>query len=286
MIPAAPEKGPPQVSPILAMFIAPLFITKLYRDVARNWSGIGFGYLLLLELLFCAVFLVKMHLGFAGFVRNDFPKLVNDFPPITITNGHVSSPVKQPFFLKDPDTHRTFAVLDTTGKITTIDDSEGMLLLTENKLWTRQNDSAHQVKEYDLAGVKSFYLDKTKLGGWMETASHWLAIGLFPLLLIAGVIGRLLQMLIYGAINLALGSMMDAQLSFAAAMRLAIISVTPIFWLDMIFDFAHISIPYWGFVGILIALLYMAMAVRANSLPKAPLPGFPVGMPPTPGYPA
>jgi hypothetical protein len=130
-----------------------------------------------------------------------------------------------------------------------------------------------------LSKTKYFYIDGPRIAGWADTTSHWLAVGLLPIVLIGCMIFRLLQALLYGAINLAFGAMFGANLSYASAMRLAIISVTPIILIDTIFDLTGVDIPFWWFAGILISLVYMAVAVYANRTPLPPQ-GFPVGMVP------
>jgi energy-coupling factor transporter transmembrane protein EcfT len=269
-LPVVP-KGPREYSIFGAMVRAAFFHAGVYRDVARNWNGIGFWYLFLLLLI-----------TWAAFVRNDFPTVVADLPPITINKGHVTSPVEQPYFIKDKKSGKTMAVIDTTGTINTMDDTDAVVLITDHKIWSRQSNN-NEIKQYDLSKVNYFYLDKAKLIGWMDTLSHCLAIGLLPIVLIGELIFRLIQVLIYGAINLAFGSMFGANLTYAAAMRLAVVSVTPIIFIDTVLWAGGWSIPFWTLLGIGISLLYMAMAVRANANANPPpTSGFPVILPASP----
>ena len=281
MMPQAPVKGPRQYSIFGAMVRSPFFSGNLYRDVARNWGGIGFWYLFLLELITWTLLLVKFHWAVAAFAKNDFPTMVQDVPPITLRNGHVTSPVNQPYYMKDTKTGKPFAVLDTTGTINTLDDTDPgvMVLITDHKVWSRQDKN--QIKETDLSTIKkSFYIDKSKLTGWMDSFSRFAAIGALPVFVIACLIGRLLWVLLCGAVNMAFSAGFGAELTFAAAMRLAVLAITPIILLNTVFELTGASIPLWMLLGICLELLYMAMAVRANARPKAPPPGFPVTVPP------
>src|SRR5471030_3287703 len=87
-----------------------LFLPAFYRDVARNWGGIGLLYLLLLFTLTWMPFLVKAHLGARKFAQEDFPKIAKDLPDITLKNGKVSSPVAQPFEIKDEQGNVVFVL--------------------------------------------------------------------------------------------------------------------------------------------------------------------------------
>jgi hypothetical protein len=263
-------RGPQRFSIFGAMFRSLFFNGDVSRDVARNWGGIGFWYLFLLELITWIAVLIKVHIGFAAFVRNDLPALVNEVPPITISKGHVTSPVEQPYYLRDPKTKKTFAVLDTTGVVNSLDDTDAQLLITDHKVWSRDTSNPSEIKQYDLSKIQYFYVDKARLTGWMHTASHFLAIGLLPIVLVGTMIGRLIQALIYGGLNMAFSAGFNARLSYGAAMRLAVVSVTPVILLDTVFELTGVKIPFWALIGIAIALLYMVMAVKANRVANAP----------------
>ena len=97
-----------------------LGLPAFYRDVARNWGGIGILYLLLLFTLTWIPVLVKWQIGFARVVQDEFPKIAKDFPTIDLKGGKVSSPVAQPFIVNDPNTGQPIFILDTTGKITSL----------------------------------------------------------------------------------------------------------------------------------------------------------------------
>ncbi len=72
------------------------FSSALYRDVARHWRGVCFGYLLLLLLLCWIPPMVKMHRGFAGFLRDDAPAVISQIPEIRIRDGLASTPEDRP----------------------------------------------------------------------------------------------------------------------------------------------------------------------------------------------
>jgi len=269
MPPPPPAPGPQRYGRIVAIVLAPFFSRGLYRDVARNWRGIGALYLLLLLAVTWAAVMVKLHISVTTSARDEFPKFANDIPPITMKDGVVSSPVDQPYEIKDKDTGRVLAVLDTTGTVNSLDDTPAQVLLTQNKLHYRKSNR-NQTETTDLSQVKSFYLDRERVVSWVNTGAKWLAPGLYIPAVLGSLAFRLVQALIYGAIGLALASMFDVRLSFAAAMRLAVIAVTPVILLDTIFSLTGIDIPFWTLLGIVIALVYLAIAVKANHDPAAP----------------
>jgi hypothetical protein len=273
-MPPPPAPGPARYGKLAAMALAPFFSGALYRDVARNWRGIAALYLLLLLAITWAATMIKLHVGFTAFARDEFPKLADDIPPITIKNGVVSSPVEQPYEIKDKQTGKVFAVLDTTGTINSLDDTPAVILLTQNKLHYR-GQNANETRITDLSKVESFYLDKQKVMGWMGTLSKWFFPGAYVPAVLFSFAMRLVQALIYGAIGLAFASMFEVRLAYPAAMRLAIIAVTPVILLDTILGLAGVNIPFWTLIGIVIALVYLAMAVKANREPATMHPQYP-----------
>src|SRR5947207_12164589 len=153
----APE--PRRYSAFTALFLAPFFSGELSRDVARRWRGIGFWFLVLQLLITWLVVLIWAQLGFNKFVQNDMPKITDQIPPVTIKDGVASSPVSQPYTIKDPKTGKPIVVIDTTGQINSLDETEAIILLNADKINFRDQGRG-QVRTQSLAEVKSFYLDK------------------------------------------------------------------------------------------------------------------------------
>ncbi len=209
--PMQQPNNPRQFSVFSAMATAPFFSGALNRDVARNWRGIGLRLLLLVLVITWIAAGIKMDRAVKHFANDEFPGVVQDFPPITIKDGVVSSPVDQPYYMKDKQTGKTFAVLDTTGTITSLDQADNaILLLTENKIHYRDNSNPGQVKIQDLSKVKNFYVDRTIVTNWVAWGSKWASWVLIPIALVFSFIYRLIQGLIYGAIGMIFNNSFNA----------------------------------------------------------------------------
>ena len=266
-VPLPVLKGPREFSIFGAMIRVPFFNGNVSRDVARNWTGIGFWYLFLLLLISWTLIVVKVHFAVDTFAQIEFPQLVKNIPPITIRDGHVTSPVEQPYVIKDPKGGKTIAVIDTTGEVNSLDDTDAMILITDHQIWSRQNNS---VKQFDLSKIKYFYIDNARITGWMDTFARWVSIALLPLALTGALCWRLVQALIYGAIALGFCRSFGVNLNYAAAFRLAVVSVTPIILLDTLLRLGGWSIPLWWLIGLGISIFYIAMAVKANGSQNQP----------------
>jgi hypothetical protein len=247
MPPPPPAPGPQRYGRIVAIVLAPFFSRGLYRDVARNWRGIGALYLLLLLAVTWAAVMVKLHISVTTSARDEFPKFANDIPPITI---------------KDAWFHRR-STSRTRSRTKTREGSWPCSIPpARSPRWTTRRHRSpdaeqaalpqvnrNQTETTDLSQVKSFYLDRERVVSWVNTGAKWLAPGLYIPAVLGSLAFRLVQALIYGAIGLALASMFDVRLSFAAAMRLAVIAVTPVILLDTIFSLTGIDIPFWTLAG-------------------------------------
>jgi hypothetical protein len=292
-------------SVLTALFLAPTFRGELSRDVARNWRGIGVRLLLLVIAITWFATLVKAQVSFGRFVRDELPQAVADVPPVTITDGVVSSPVKQPYEMRDQKSGKLWGVIDTTGEITSMDQTAAYLLVTRDKLHYRNPDRG-EVRVQDLSKVKSFYVDKNRITGWAETTRKLMLPLLFPLMLVLALIWRLIMGVVYALIGMIFNSAFNARLSFDALMRLAAVAVVTPLLIDTILSLTRVSGGCaWTLISFALVIVYLAVAIRANRQPPtpgqpgygsygygqfpppaAPFPPQPAPYPPAPGFPA
>jgi hypothetical protein len=267
---------------IIHLPVLSFFSQDLYRDVGLQWKGICFGYILLLLAICWIPMMVRIHLGFAGFVKNDAPLVVDQVPEITITDGQVSIKEPQPYFIREPDSNQIIAVIDTTGSIKSPADANAFFLLTNNSIITQ---SDFETRSFNLSQVKSFTVDSATITRWMHTAEKFLVIILYPLALLSSYVYRIIQALIYAAIGLLFASMCKVSLSYGALLRLAVVAMTPCIIIKTVFALAGVYIPYIGIFYILIILAYLYFGVYACSQTPSAQQQFPFPPPAALGFP-
>ncbi len=246
----------------------------LYHDIATQWRGTGFAYLLLL-LTFCWIpEMAKMQVGMTKWVRGDGTQLVKQIPPIDIKDGEVSTDVATPYFIKDPAKGTVIGIIDLTGQYTSLENTPANMLLTKHTFFTR--NSASEVRSYDLKNVKSFHLDQNRVQGWLNLAGSWLVVILYPFALLFSFMYRIVQALIYGVCGLIISKAVKVQLEYLTLLRLAAVAVTPAIILDTVRSVASISIPYWNLLCFLIAMGYLYFAVTARAVPETSAPAQPI----------
>jgi len=242
------------------------FSKSLYRDVGKNWRGTGLLYLFIILALFWIPTIIKGQLGLSAWVDGDSKEITKQIPAITITKGQVSTDVPTPHIIKDPKTGEDIAIIDTSGTYQNLDNSDAKILLTKSKLIVRK--SATESQTYDISGVQSFYLDHSKMEGWLALSKTWFIPVLYPLALIFSFIFRAVQILIYAVVGLLFARILKANLDYKTLMRLSAIAITPVLVLNLILEFVPRHIPRWSLIGIAIALGYLFFAVKVNAEPE------------------
>ena len=125
------------------------FSKKLYIDVSQNWKGVNFLYLLLLLAVCLTPTMINLHRGVSNFVDNEAPAIIDQIPEITITDGQVSIKEAQPYYIMDPDSNKPLAIIDTTGRIESLKETDALCLFTGNKVIMKKRNVENRT--YDLS---------------------------------------------------------------------------------------------------------------------------------------
>jgi len=242
-------------------FVFSFFSKAFYQDVGRHWRGTGLLYIFIALLLVWIPTVIRMQVGFSRFGAQEGSRFTQQIPHITIRKGEVSTDVATPYFIKG-DNGEPLVIIDTTGRYESLDNTPASLLLTKTQIHTRNNQ---KTSIYDLSGVESFELDRTRAENWLQTARTLLVPVIFPLGVVFGFLFRAIQILIYAAAGLLFAQISKTNLSYQTLMRLAAVALTPVLVLNLIFEFLPFRIPGWWLIGTLIGLGYLFFAVRSNA---------------------
>jgi len=158
------------------------YSAKPYMPALQNWRGRGFMYLLLVTTILSL-------LTTAGWMRNvnniktkdvadalmgrlipradlTFEENINRYinilsqvPAIQIENGKVKTPSAEVYSISDPLSGRDLAIIDTTGKIKSLEGTDAQVLLTDTKLITRSGKKREAV-DYIPDIVRNYSIDE------------------------------------------------------------------------------------------------------------------------------
>ena len=253
--------------------IHPLFMSfyskSLYQDVGRNWKGISFVYLLLLLALCWIPGMVQLHSAFSDYVTNTAPYIVEQVPPIMISNGEVSIDEPEPYFIKDTD--GAVMIIDTTGQFTSLNETEARILLMKTKIIIRESQTETRI--IDLSQVNNLLIDQSLINSWLEVLRDWFAIVIYPFAVLFSFVYRVVQALIYAAIGILMAKMLRTALTYQSLISLAIVAITPALFLDTILNFMYMAGPFWNLISFIISMGLLFYAVKANSEGEIEEPG-------------
>lgn len=231
----------------------------LYRYACLEWKGIGFAYLFLLLAVCWIPSMIKYHMLFSNFTRKDAPKIISQIPQISFSNGIASVDVPQPYTIRDPKTQRELIVIDTTGKINTLNDTKAVGLVTRTEAIFRK--SAVETRSFNYRSLDDFVLNQQIVTGWLQTASKYWAYIFYPFALIGSFLFRIIQLLLYAAIGYLFASWCQSKRSYDSLLRLSAVAVTPCIIVNTISGVVGLKIPFAGLWFFLAAMIYLSIGV-------------------------
>jgi hypothetical protein len=246
--------------PLLLSF----YSKSLYRDVAKNWKGVAFSYLLLLLALTWVPVMMHFHNSLSDGISREAPQIVNQIPKITITKGEVSIDAPVPYSIIDPQSGEQIAAIDTSGQITSIDQTKAIVLLTKKNLIVRQQHRG-ETRIFDLSAIQSLTLDRDSVMSWLQAFKKWFALIAYPFALGASFAYRIIQVLIYALIGMLFASILKTTPDYTALVRLSVIAITPVVLLNTLRKLLDVPVPMTWLISFVIAMGYLFMAVKANA---------------------
>jgi hypothetical protein len=239
------------------------FSKSLYRDVAKNWRGLCFLYLLSLLTLCLIPQVMTLQTDLTDYFNSTAPKIVRQFPTITIKKGEASISEPQPYFIRDDKAGKPLMIIDTTGGITTLKGTTASILVTRKSIVVRKN--ADETRSFGLSDVGNFTVGKTDIYNLMDTLQNWFAVMIFPFALLISFVFYSAEALIYAAVGTLFLRVSHSSLPFRALYRLAVISITPVTITGTVLFIAGIEIPYWWLFSLMISLSYLNYAAKASA---------------------
>lgn len=238
------------------------FSRSLYRDVALHWQGVAFGYLFLLLALCWIPGAIRIHRSFTFFIDEEAPLVIEQVPDITIIDGQAFVDHPQPYTIRDPETEEALLVIDTTGTIASLKQTDARVLVTARQAIFQK--SAIETRSFSFENVDHYTLDQKKIYHWLDIAKTWAAPVLYPLCTLGSFAYRIVQALIYACIGLLLANLCKGKLPFEALLRLSVVAITPTIIIGTLLNAAAIELPLAGLWFFLLAMGYLLFGIRAT----------------------
>lgn len=239
------------------------FSKDLYTDVAMNWRGVNFLYLFLLLVICWVPRMFQLDKFFSRLVETELPPVISQVPEISITDGEVSIKEPQPYSIKNPKGDKVLAIIDTTGKINSLEKNGPYCLLTKNALIIRKSEV--ETRTYSLSQIKNFVLTSDRLTTWIRIFKKVFVAAIYPIAVFSSFITRIIQALIYAAIGLLFASWCRITLTYKSLIRMAVVAVTPCIIIKTVIASAGVQLPWANLIYLLLALAYLFFGVKATA---------------------
>ncbi len=251
-------------SKFYSAFFRSFFSGSLYRDVARNWRGLGFTYLFIVQSI-CLVFLLfRLHLSLSEYIKTELPPILEQIPTITITNGTASTEENRPYFIISPTDEELLAVIDTTEQYTSLEQTEARILLTKREVIFERNQ--YETRTFSFRDLDSLKIDRLLMDNFLKTIQRYLAIVVYPFVLLYYFGYRIIQVLLYALMGLIMARILQIQVSYLIMIRLVSVAISPVLFLEAIFRLFGIPfLPGWSLIGVFVVFCYIYFALKANT---------------------
>ncbi len=249
-------------STIQAVYLS-FYSRELYQDVARNWKGLCLPYLFFILTLYWVPEIMNLHRTVSDFIAEEGPGYVEQIPVMTISSGQVSIKEEMPYTIYDKKNNSPVAIIDTTGKITSLDNSPAYVLITKNMLIARKDKA--NVRSLPLSDVGDVIITRNLAYSWLEIFNSVIIVILFPVLLFLSFGFHVIQLVLLSLLGGNFAKLFNVNLDFRSLMRLSAVAFTPPLLLQTVHAVFDISFPYSSFVSFIIAAGYLYYAVGSNS---------------------
>lgn len=230
-----------------------------YVAAARRWRGLAMGYLLVVVSLVWLPTALQLHRGYEWVRTTYLPAVLADMPTVEIRDGQARIAGGGPVRLTGPGDD-VVAILDPAARASDLEGTPALVLLTRDVLVV---DTFQGPRALDLDSVGSVVLTPSTVQAAADVALRWLAALTYPVGALASFVYRFVQALLFGLLAAVMARTFGASLSYAAAVRLTAVALTPVMVLELLQALTRIAIPAWWLVALATTLIYLYFGVRA-----------------------
>ena len=241
------------------------FSKSLYRNVAKQWGGKSILYLLLIVALSWIVFTIQVQLAINVFYASNSDKIVEQIPVITIKNGIVSTPENKPYFIHSPDNKVLLAVIDTTGKYTTLQQAHAMVLVTPTTIYSRSDtDHPNEIRERQIPNTVNMMIDPISINHHLSHFVSFAWLFIFGFCVMVGFIYRFVQAFVYSVVGKLMAIIFNIPLNYGQIFQIAMVSITPVLVASVIIDVFGIRFAYESIFFFILAMGYLLFGMWSN----------------------
>jgi len=230
---------------------------SFYQEIGKKRKGLCLGYLFFILCLFWIPEISRIHSEVSDFISAESFKYVKQVPVITISKGRATIKEPTPFYINDTANDKPFAIIDTSGQITSLDKTTAYLLLTNTKLIIK--NYPFNTRAFDLQGIENLTIDQKVLQQWIEDFNMLFPFILFPFVILFSFFFHIIQVLLAAGFGRLFANTIQVNIDFRSLVRLAVVSFTPAIMLQTAHAILDIPFPYRTLIAFVISLCYVRL---------------------------
>lgn len=251
--------------PLFNLFHAPIlsfFSSEFYKDVVLRWKGIGISYLCLLTLLFTLPEAVKMHRDLSHFLSLAGPKVISQFPVMTLKDGKLSinSPSPHKIYYKDK---QPIAIIDTSKTYKGPNEAKTYVYITDSHLFIKRSEDTYS--QIELSRFGDIVIDHHVLNRWLEFIRQTFMIVFGPVLYLIALFYFFMHVLVCASVGSIMAKKIYPEANYVQLMRLSSVALTPPVMLQIIHILLEIDFPYSGPITLAFTLCYVYFGLKSSS---------------------
>lgn len=247
---------------VFQAIVMSFYSRKLYRDVANNWGGYAFLYLALILALSWTYFTYVTQTALTAGYATVSQEFVSQIPVLDIKNGIVSTPEKRPYLITAPNSKTIIAIIDTTGKYKELPNDNVAMLVTDSEIITKPKP--HETRIDKLSPNFTMTIKPAVINNYIKDYLKYAWLLIFPTVLFASFIYRLLQAMIYSIIGKIYSNIIHANLSYGQVLQISLVSITPVLAVDALISIFHFHPTHPGLLCFVIAMAYLFYGIWSN----------------------
>jgi hypothetical protein len=235
------------------------FDKDFYVDVATRWRAGASGYLAMMVAVGILPLMVIFHFALQQFYTAEIPFMLRQMPDIMFYDGRARSDVEQPHTIRSTD-GTSIIVIDTENQFATPDDAGTLILLHSDEVIVRKK--SNETRSYSLDEIEG---DTMLTPEMVNELAQWLHPWIIPvsfvtLWLLFGI-GRIIQMLFYALIGLAIAAMLRIQMNFGALLQITMVIIGNVIAVTSLMYVVFGAATMW--VTFPMAMFYLWFGIRA-----------------------
>jgi hypothetical protein len=247
---------------MLQAFYMSFYSRNLYRDVAKNWGGKTFLYLLLLLTLAWVPFTIQLQMQVNKAYKDHADEIVHQVPMMTIKEGKLSTPENRPYIITDPKSQKKLAVIDTSGKYTTIEQADAVMLVTQTQIIDKAKKN--EVRIHEIPKTLDTTIDPHRLNIMVKNFIGFMWIFVFIACLLVSFFYRIIQAVVYSVIGKIISAISGIPVTYGQIIQIMLVGITPVIVLSTIIEFFSWHFAFHNLFYFLLAISYMVYGIFAN----------------------